>query len=322
MNIHLVGLLVCDEVQNLANAHKGGQTVMTELVSACNELKVPILFIGTNKATKVLSLDFRQSRRASGHGLEPWDRLHHQVPEGEPNEWQEFVQVMWVHQWTRNPVELTHLLADTLYHYSQGVIDVAIKLFASAQARAILDGTEMLTPDLIADVYRREMKLLHPMIEALRDNDLERLAAYDDVAPIGMADIIDSAIRKAQAKTSPLYRSRPGDKSFSLRLAASLSVAGFPEEEAEVVAEQVDAAGNARNLVEGVQEAIESLTAPKPLRRKKGSRKTKDALPTYEDRPLDYRRALSVSDTKGIPMLSAFRTLSMTRPIEDLVALD
>lgn len=59
MNLHLVGMLICDEVQNLANARKGSQTVMTELVSACNDLKVPILFIGTNKAAHVLSTDFR-----------------------------------------------------------------------------------------------------------------------------------------------------------------------------------------------------------------------------------------------------------------------
>lgn len=71
MHMHCVGVLICDEVQNLANAKKGGQTVMTELVSACNDLRVPILFIGTNKATRVLDVDFRQARRSSGHGIEP-----------------------------------------------------------------------------------------------------------------------------------------------------------------------------------------------------------------------------------------------------------
>jgi hypothetical protein len=68
LHIHCVGLLIGDEVQNLANARKGSQVLMTELVSACNELALPILFVGTNKAAKVFSQDFRLSRRASVNG--------------------------------------------------------------------------------------------------------------------------------------------------------------------------------------------------------------------------------------------------------------
>jgi len=135
MNLHLVGLLICDEVQNLANATKGGQKVMTELVSASNTLNVPILFIGTNKASKVLGIDFRQSRRSSGHGISPWDRLHPGTA-GYESEWDAFLDILWQFQWIRNPTPLDPLLSKRMYDCSQGVIDLAIKLFASAQARA------------------------------------------------------------------------------------------------------------------------------------------------------------------------------------------
>ena len=161
MNRHFVGILICDEVQNLANSRKGQQTVMTELVSACNDLKVPILFIGTTKATKVLSLDFRQARRSCGHGVTPWERLPAYVEAGQIDEWREFVQVLWQNQWIQKPVELDEQLLMTMYRYSQGIIDVAITLFASAQARAMLDGSETITTELIQRVFVEELGPLH-----------------------------------------------------------------------------------------------------------------------------------------------------------------
>lgn len=188
LNLHFVGFIVADEIQNLANARKGKQTVMTELVSACNELGVPILFIGTNKAAKVFTLDFRQSRRASGQGLTFWDRLEAGEDEYGSNEWVDFLTTLWEYQWVAKPVPIDGRYVEHMYHYCQGVIDVAVKLFASAQARAILDGTEELTPELLANVYDTEFKLLHPMMDALRENDVERLALYADVAPVGLDD--------------------------------------------------------------------------------------------------------------------------------------
>ena len=192
MNTHLVGLLICDEVQNLTNSHKAAQIVMTELVSATNELKCPILFIGTNKATQILGLDFRTARRATGYGIATWDRLREVEADGESSEWTRFVSELWKYQWVRNPVPFNEHFAHVMYHYSQGVIDIAIKLFASAQARAMLDLSETLSPELLVDVFNRELKLMHPMIEALRNDDLAKLALYDDIAPIGLKEILRS----------------------------------------------------------------------------------------------------------------------------------
>ncbi len=318
LHMHVVGLLVCDEVQNLANSHKGAQTVMTELVSACNDLHVPILFIGTNKAAKVLSLDFRQSRRASGHGLAPWDRLRNDVGEDEADEWHELMQVMWRHQWVRRPVELNALLLDTMYEYSQGVIDIAIKLFASCQARAMLDGTETITPELISDVYRRELKLLHPMIDALRANDIERLAAFDDVAPLGLSEILGSLGRKLQVKKSPLYAVRPGAKTFTQRIAAGLVATGFGEDEAESAAKEVEQAGKAKNLVDGAKAALDALTTPKRVVRGKAPQPT----PRFDERPGDYRHALFLARESKTPVLNVLRQLQITAPLDELVGLE
>ena len=324
LNMHFVGLIVADEIQNLANAHKGKQTVMTELVSACNELGVPILFIGTNKAAKVFSLDFRQSRRASGQGLTVWDRLSEGDDEYGANEWVDFLTALWDYQWVTNPVPLDAQFIEHMYHYSQGVIDIAIKLFASAQARAILDGTEKLTAELLANVYNTEFKLLHPMVDALRDNDVERLAQYEDVAPVGLDDLLKSVERRMKAKVSDAYKVKRVDTTFVARVAAALVSSGFGEEESTSAAREVEAEGKVRNLAEGTIAAISKLTAIKPVPRAKAKKQDEPAPPleNFDDRPADYRRAVQAARLAGTSVYEQLHSLGMARPFEELVALD
>jgi hypothetical protein len=325
LNMHCVGFLIADEIQNLANAHKGKQTVMTELVSACNFLGLPILFIGTNKAARVFSLDFRQSRRASGHGIEDWGRLPGMVEQGEVDEWFDFLSVLWSYQWVRNPVPLDAQFVSTMHHYSQGVIDIAIKLFASAQARAILDGTEQLTTELIADVYNREMKLLHPMVEALRNDDLERLALFEDIAPVGLDALLEVIGRKLKGKASPAYKVKPPDSTFAPRIAAAMVSAGFDGVEAEQAADEVVAQGKAKNLLQGTQAALGLLTANKPVPRAKAAPGSNAEPPppaaNYVERPDDYRQAIELARSEGTTIYAQLKQLGMARPLEELLEL-
>lgn len=318
--MHLVGILICDEVQNLTNSHKGSQTVMTELVSACNDLHVPILFIGTNKAAKILSLDFRQSRRASGHGIAPWDRFPGKSPPGEVDEWREFVGILWKNQWVRKPVPLSEQILDVMHHYSQGVIDIAIKLFASCQARAMLDGSEAITSQLIADVYNKELRLLHPMVEALRNDDIEALAAFDDIAPIGLLEIIGGINRKLQSQASPLYKVKSGDPTYLARIANSLVAVGFGESEALAAAENTIQPHQNLTLIEGTKAALSSLTLPSKVPRAKKDAE-EPAAPDFRDRPQDYRRAIYAAKENKSTILGELRNLGMATQLEELLEL-
>jgi hypothetical protein len=324
LNMHFVGFIIADEIQNLANAKKGKQTVMTELVSACNELGAPILFIGTNKAAKVFSLDFRQSRRASGQGLRVWDRLSADGNKYDANEWNDFLETLWGYQWVANPVPLDAQYIAHMYHYSQGVIDVAVKLFASAQARAILDGTEKLTPELLSDVYNTEFKLLHPMLDALRDNDVERLVQYEDVAPVSLDALLKSVERRMNAKASDAYKVKSADTTFVARIAAALVSSGFGEEEAASAAREVEAEGKVSNLAEGTIAAISKLTAIKPVPRAKAKKQVESAtaVESFDDRPSDYRRAIHAARLAGTSIYEQLHGLGMARPFEEVVKVD
>jgi|GEM_PF-834125 len=323
MHTHFVGLLICDEVQNLTNANKGGQTLMTELVSACNALKVPILFIGTNKAKKILGLDFRQARRSCGHGTEPWTQLAATVEPGEVDEWREFLDVLWHYQWVSRPSPLTEHLRTLMYHYSQGNIDIAIKLFASTQARAIADGSESVTPELIADVFNKELQLLHPMIEALRNDDIEALSAFDDIAPLQLQDIVDNAARRLRNRSSALFRKNsPETKAqWVTQVATSLVAAGCEEEDALAAAQTTAESGQPTTVMAGIKLAGEALATPRKVSRPKTKNACAEEPPSYEERPNDYRRAITLARQTKVPVLEALRTLGHVRPLEELLEL-
>ena len=320
LNTHLVGILICDEVQNLTNSHKGAQTVMTELVSATNELKCPILFIGTNKATQVLGLDFRKARRSTGFGVAPWDRLREVEADGESSEWMRFLGELWKYQWVRNPVPLNEHFAHVMYHYSQGVIDIAIKLFASAQARAMLDESEKLSPELLADVFNRELKLMHPMIEALRNDDIAKLSLYDDIAPIGLNEILKGMDLKLKSKASPLYTVKSTDGSYIDRIAKGLTSMGFGEEESIQAAADTVQDGKTMSVLEGAQAAIKSLTTPKKPSKKKDSLEVPEVV-NFEDRPNDYRRAIQAAHLNKSDILTEMKELGFAPELEELFEL-
>lgn len=328
LHMHHVGLLIADETQNLANAHKGKQTVMTELVSMCNTLGIPILFLGTNKCQKVFSLDFRQTRRTSGRGLSHWDRLKQAAAPGETDEWDDFLQVLWGFQWVRNPVPLDAQFRTLMHHYTQGVIDIAIKLFASAQARAMLDGSERITPALLAEIYKQELGLLHPMLDALRDNDTARLAMYDDIAAVGLDHMLDDVQRRVKAKRSTAHSLLPKDESFATGVATALVASGFGEEEALQAAAEVTQDEKVKNLAEGTTKAISKLTTPRRIPNKKSSSSASDSNEPDADlvqelaaRPQDYRQAIFAARTQGTTIHEQLLRHGMVRPLEELLEL-
>lgn len=94
------------------------------------------MFIGTMKAKALLQKDFRQARRSSGQGDMVWQQMK------QDDDWEVLITSMWDYQWTKQYTELTKELLNTIYEESQGIVDVAVKLYLLAQARAIESGLE------------------------------------------------------------------------------------------------------------------------------------------------------------------------------------
>jgi hypothetical protein len=176
-----LGLLVIDEIQHLNEAKSGGdQRMLNFFVTLVNMLGLPIVLVGTPKALSVLQSQFRQARRGSGQGDMIWERLK------KDDTWQLLIDALWGYQWTRKESPLTDEISDTLYEESQGIIDIAVKLYAMSQIRAIVSGKEEITPDLIRQVAKENLQLVQPMLQALKKGSLREIAKYDDICTVNV----------------------------------------------------------------------------------------------------------------------------------------
>ena len=152
-------------------------------VTLVNTIGVPVVLIGTMKALGVLQQQFRQARRGSGQGDVVWEPLPHDVL------WDLLLDKMWQYQWTKNPIPFTNEISAVMHEESQGIIDIAVKLFLLAQLRVIYDETEKITPEVIRRVSREDLRLVQPMLAALRSGDLKKIMKYDDIRPLDIHEL-------------------------------------------------------------------------------------------------------------------------------------
>lgn len=312
LHMHAVGLLVVDELQNLENSPKNHDALMTLLVSASNELGVPILFVGTNKAQSLLSQDFRQARRSIGIASSYWGPLLEGTEE-KPEEWNDFLSVLWHFQWVKNPTPLSPPLSNLMFHHTQGVADIAIKLFAIAQARAIYDGTETITGALIESVAQNELALVMPMIEAIRRDDVEALVTYRDIAPTGLDKLLAGVGAKFSGRKVRGASINGSNPLFVPTVVDALTSVGFDLPEAQELAAQV---ADSSNVLNGVKKALQHATSGKAIATRKTKKQSEP--PCYP--PGDYRNALLPTHA-GTTVLERLKFLNMLTDVDALLTI-
>jgi hypothetical protein len=185
-NTHAIGLLVIDEIQHLSLRESGGaEKMLNFFVTLVNEISIPVVMVGTPKARPIFEMDLRSARRGAGFGSILWEPLS--KSDSTENilrtEWGAFTNKLWKYQWlTKASEEISAELRELWFDLSQGIMDVVIKLFVLSQIRAVVTGTERITPSIMEAVYRDELKPIHPMVEALRSGDPSKIARYSDLS--------------------------------------------------------------------------------------------------------------------------------------------
>lgn len=314
LHAHSVGMLVIDEIQNLGNATNNEQKLMTLLVSHSNVLKIPMMVIGTNKAKRILALDFRQARRASGFAT--WDRLERHSLE-QPDEWEDFLSVLWRFQWVRNPVELNDSLSRTMYFHCQGIIDLAIQLFMACQSRAMHDGSETITANLIDAVWKAHFNLLDPMIDALRRNDARAIAGYEDIAPMDIETVIRDINTSAYGGRVRSASVGPDDEKFIPMVSNALNAMGVDEDTSQQLAERVAKQPGVANVLEGTEAAIVKLTPPRRVSSKSKAIEIENAVYSLDD----YRRATQAAQREGTSTLEKLTEFRMSAALDEIIPL-
>ena len=273
--LHAVGIIVIDEIQNVAKAAESPETFLNFFVGLVNRLGVPLMMIGTAEARPLLDGAFRIARRAAGLGQPNWEPLR----EGE--EWDDWLSEMWRYQWTAVPTELTPEIGKVIYEESQGIIDIAVKLMMLAQLRAISRGeagfSEALDAGLFRTVAKEEFTLARPLLQALRDGRMDLLAKVPDLIPLQVH--VDGVLSRAMGMTAQDFRDlraarqkeaelrHKGDGGPMAGLMANLISRGYGAKVAEgVVAEALrrNEADDIYGISTTIAEILAGMALPKP----------------------------------------------------------
>lgn len=171
-----IGVLIIDEIQHLKSMkQKSSNEMLNFMTTLINQVNIPLVMVGTPKSLEVLQLQFRQARRSFNPGNILWDRLQ------KDEIWDLLIGGLFKYQWTRFETPLTPELSALFYEHTQGICDILIKLFMMVQLRAISSGEEKITPELINKVANEELKMVQPMLKALKEGNVKRLVEYDDL---------------------------------------------------------------------------------------------------------------------------------------------
>lgn len=174
-----IGVLVIDEIQHLLHAKNDQEEMLNFFVTLSNTVGIPTVLIGTSKAQQLFKGNFRQARRAASDGAIIWDRM-----DQESEEWEFFLETLWKLQCFKTRSELTEDVKKTFYDECQGITSVAVNLFILAQERVLFDEQnedEKLTAKVIRKTAKEDMKIIQPMLKAIRNNDFAAMYKYEDI---------------------------------------------------------------------------------------------------------------------------------------------
>jgi hypothetical protein len=200
---HFLGVLVIDEIQRLSLAKSGGaRKLLNFFVQLLTEIGIPVVLVGTYKALEVFSTAFSYLRRGTGQGDLIWDRMEND------SQWHVFVKSLFKLQYTRQKFSEKDIeqlsdkdmrlgkkpsnLGDVLYEETQGITDLAVKVYRFAQERAIDTKKEVVTADLIRSVARDKLKMLSEVLTALKSGEKRALGRFEDVYPTCFKDYLET----------------------------------------------------------------------------------------------------------------------------------
>lgn len=171
-----VGILIIDEIQNLLVSKMEREQLFNFIVSMTNELGIPLMFIGTPKAKKIMHTSMRTGRRFGSYGVLQWDRMKYRN-----NEWNIVFNSLWNHVVAKTSGGPNEEIEKLFYEFSQGITSVLVKLFVLVQKRALILDVEI-TPELVKNVNKSYLANVNPMIDAIRNNDVRAMEKYEDIA--------------------------------------------------------------------------------------------------------------------------------------------
>lgn len=150
-----IGMLVVDEIQNVANS-KNGKSLIGALTQLINNSGISICMVGTPESTVFFEQAMQLARRSVG--------LQYTTMKYD-DYFQSFCKIIFKYQFLKNRTDITTVITEWLYEHSAGVVSVVVSLIHDAQEIAILTGKEVLNLDTLNEAYQQRLSLLHGYIQ-------------------------------------------------------------------------------------------------------------------------------------------------------------
>ena len=149
-----IGLLIIDEIQNVATS-KNGKVFINSLTQLINNSGISICMVGTPECTLFFRKELQLARRSMGLYYSPLQFDEY---------FSDFCRTAFLFQYTRKKAEINAGILEWLYEHSGGLVSLVISLIHDAQEIAILNGTESLDLNTLSEAYNKRTAMLHSFI--------------------------------------------------------------------------------------------------------------------------------------------------------------
>lgn len=194
IDIHAIGILMIDEIQNLTNKTEG-KKLHSQITMMINTWKIPILFIGTPLACELFNSEFRSNRRMGDTSMRLEKLNESKLEDGE--DYDSFLNELWNFQVTKNFTVLTNNISKIFYEKTQGIVDIMKLLFERIQSYLIrdpLNQDEFITEEVIQKVYHEEFKSIKEALEAIRSGDIREIEKFGDLTFDLKQDLLEKSV--------------------------------------------------------------------------------------------------------------------------------